>query len=210
MRLSSLAFAAATALFGVQAASAFDFDVPSSFRGFRLEANAGGDRFSSLGNRKTKFGYGGTVGFDGTFMDKFVVGAEGSYWRSNKWTENCVGGLNGGSVCDKSFQEYGTAIRAGYLVTPKLLIFGKGGFVSNEQRKSFTPSGSRFYVNGLIVGPEKPYYRHESYSGYQAGAGAEYSITDMFYANVQYVYSNYDNHTRRQRVMGGVGIRFKP
>ena len=209
MRLSRIALLAAAVL-SAEAASAFDLaDVPTSFRGFRIEGNAGGDRWEALGRHRTKFGYGATAGFDGLIYDRVVIGVEGSYWRSNHYTEICAPGLNGGSVCDKSFEEYGAAVRAGYLVTPKLLLFAKGGYANNEQRKSFNPSGSRFYVNGQIVGPEQPYYRHQGYSGYQVGAGAEYSITNLVYANVQYVYSNFETHTLRQRVMGGIGIRFK-
>lgn len=181
----------------------------SAFRGIRVEANAGGDRFQSQGEHNDKFGYGGTIGFDGVINDRFVIGAEGTYWRANKWTENCTSGINGGSVCQKSFEEYGAAVRAGYLMTPKLLVFGKGGYVTNDQRKRFDPSGSLFYVNGQIVGPETGYYNHGGTDGYQVGGGAEFSLTDMFYVDGQYVYSNYHDHTARQRVMAGVGVRFR-
>lgn len=178
-------------------------DLTTSFRGFRLEGNAGGDRFQSGGDHKSKFGYGGTIGFDGQIGDKIVVGPEASYWRANHWNENCTPGAIGGTVCDKSFQEFGTAIRAGYLVTPQLLVFGKGGWVRNEQRRSFAaPAG------------ETPYYNHTSIDGYQVGGGVEYSLTQLslpvpVYVSAQYVYSNYADHTSRQRLMGGIGIRFK-
>ena len=209
MRALRFAALAASAIVAIQAAQAFDLAGPTSFRGFRVEGDVGGDRFQALGDKKTKLGYGATIGFDGVIADKIVIGAEGSYWRSNNFTELCAGGLNGGTVCDKSFEEFGAAVRAGYLATPKLLIFGKGGYANGEQRKNFAPSNSLFYVNGQIVGPEQGYYRHQGYSGYQAGGGVEYSVTDMIYGNVQYIYSNYENHTSRQRVMAGVGIRFK-
>ena len=182
---------------------------PTAFRGIRIEANAGGDRFQALGRHRDKFGYGGTIGFDGVLYDKFVLGAEGTYWRSNKFSELCGGGINGGQVCTKSFQEYGTAVRAGYLVTPQILVFGKGGVVYNEQRKAFNATNSLFYTNGRIVGPERSYYQHDSFHGYQVGGGVEYSLNDMVYGDVQYVYSNYDSHTLRQRVMAGVGVRLR-
>lgn len=184
-------------------------DVQTSFRGFRLEGNIGGDRWQALGERNTKLGFGATIGFDGVIADRVVIGAEGSFWRAKGYTDTHAAGLNGGQVDDKSFEEYGSAIRAGYLVTPQLLVFGKGGLAVNEQRKSFTPTSNLFYVNGEVVGPEQPYYRHENYYGYQVGGGVEYSLTSMVYADVQYVYANYDTHTSRQRVMAGVGLRFK-
>ena len=201
-----LLIAATSAALLAQSAGAQDATGTSatSFRGFRLEGNAGGDRFKSEGQHQDKFGYGGTVGFDGMIGDKIVIGPEASFWRANNWTENCSAGVIGGSVCHKSFEEYGAAVRAGYLVTPALLVFGKGGYVSNEQRKRFdAPVG------------ETSYYNHGRTDGYQVGGGVEYTLTSVslpvpLYVNAQYVYSNYADHTSRQRVMGGIGIRFKP
>ena len=51
-----------------------DSDSTSTFRGFRVEGNVGGDRFSSLGQRNTKLGYGATFGFDGAIGNKIIVG----------------------------------------------------------------------------------------------------------------------------------------
>ena len=213
MRILAVATLAALA---IQAQPAAAQDITTEFRGFRIEGNVGGDRFQSLGQRNTKLGYGATVGFDGVVAGKIVVGPEATYWRANNWSENCASGVNGGSVCDKSFQEYGAAVRVGYLITPNLLVFGKGGYVNNEQRKRFDPTSNIFYVGGQIVGPETPYYNHGRTDGYQLGGGVEYSMGDRMsgplsglYVSAQYVYANYADHTRRQRAMGGVGIRFK-
>lgn len=196
-----LFFSAAVTAVMAQAASAQDLS--TSFRGFRVEGNAGGDRFQSQGIHNTKLGYGGSAGFDGMLGDKIVVGAEGSFWRANKWTQNVTAGDIGGTIADKSFQEYGAALRAGYLITPALLVFGKAGYVNNEQRKRFdAPVG------------ETGYYNHVHTDGYQVGGGVEYSLTQVslplpVYVSAQYVYSNYDDHTARQRVMAGIGVRFK-
>lgn len=202
MRITFLAAAAAIA-FTAQAASAQS--VTTQFRGLRLEGNAGWDHFQSQGTNNDKFGYGGTVGFDGTVNDRIVIGAEGSYWRPGGGNENCTGGVNGGSICHKSFEEWGVAARAGYLVTPDLLVFGKGGYVVNEQRKRFDPAAGT---------GETAFYNHDHTTGYQVGGGVEYTLSQVHlpvpvYVNAQYVYSNYSDHTSRQRVMGGIGIRFK-
>jgi outer membrane immunogenic protein len=204
------------AAFGAQAASAQDAPVSDSsvsdssvqdsnptFRGIRIEGNAGGDRFQSQGRHRDKFGYGATVGFDGVIGNKIVVGPEASYWRSNDWTEICAGGTRGGNVCQKSFQEYGAAVRAGYLVTPNFLVYGKGGYVNNEQRKSFNaPAG------------QTSFYDHYTTDGYQVGGGVEYSLgRDVMkmplFVGAQYVFSQYSDHTSRQRVMGSIGFHFK-
>jgi outer membrane immunogenic protein len=180
-------------------------DVNTSFRGVRIEGNVGWDQNRALGTHDNKLGYGGTVGWDGAIMNKVIVGPEASFWRANNWSENCAAGVAGGSICTKSFEEWGAAVRVGYLITPNVLVFGKGGYVNNEQRKAFqAPAG------------ETSFYNHYRTDGYQVGGGVELSMADRFsgplsglYVNAQYVYSNYADHTSRQRVMGGVGIHFR-
>lgn len=184
-------------------------DITTSFRGIRVEGDVGVDRFRSEGISRRKLGYGGTIGLDGMIGSRVVVGAEGSYWRPDSGSENCIRGVNGGAVCSKSFKEYGTAVRVGYMVTPQILVFGKGGYVNDDSRTRFTPTTNLLYVNGVIVGPERPYYRRFSTGGYQAGGGVEYDVTSMVYANLQFIYSRYDDHTSRQRGMLGVGFRFR-
>ncbi|WP_395337206.1 porin family protein [Novosphingobium sp. BL-8H] len=173
----------------------------TSFRGIRVEGNFGGDRFQSEGKHDDNFGYGGTVGFDGMYGDRIVIGAEGSYWRASSWPQNCQVLPDDNSICHKGFEEWGAAVRAGYLVTPQLLVFAKGGYVNAEQRRRIdAPDG-----NQLV-------YDHYRADGYQVGGGVEYTLTQgrmPVYLNAQYVYSDYHGHTARQRVMGGVGVRFK-
>ncbi len=200
-----IAYVAASALLAFASSSAWAQEMTSSFRGIRLEGDVGWDKFRSQGIHNNKLGYGGTVGFDGMIGDRIVIGPEGSFWRANNWSQNCAPGAVGGTVCLKSFEEWGAAVRAGYLVTPQILVFGKGGYVNNEQRKRFdAPVG------------ESSFYDHYRTDGYQVGGGVELSMADRFkgplsglYMNAQYVYSRYNDHTARQRVMAGVGIRFR-
>ena len=202
--LATIAIASLTA----QAASAFDLNTPTSFRGFRVEGNIGGDQFRSEGTHKNRFGFGGTAGFDGLIGDQIVVGAEGTFWRARHGNHNVTGGPSG-TIFHESLNEYGAAFRAGYLITPKILLFAKGGYVNNRQHMTFAPTSTLFYVNGTIVRPGSAYDRRFSTDGYQMGGGAEYSLTDMFYVDAQYVYSNYGDQTLRHRVLVGGGIRFK-
>lgn len=86
MRVAWLA--AATALcFGASMASAQD--VATRFYGFRVEGDFGRDRFQCEGTRHGKLGNGGTVSFDGKIGDGIIIGPEASYWRANKWSQNC-------------------------------------------------------------------------------------------------------------------------
>ncbi|PXA85015.1 hypothetical protein DMC47_38410 [Nostoc sp. 3335mG] len=203
--LLTAAMLAATATTAqAQDATTTDSHSGTSFRGFRIEGDVGGDRYQAQGTHNNKFGYGGTVGFDGQ-IGRVVIGPEASYWRANNWSQNCTGETGGGTLCNKSFEEWGAAVRAGYLVTPQTLVFAKGGYVSNEQRQAFAaPAGGT------------PFYNHYRTDGYQVGGGVEYTVGDKFsgplsglYVSGQYVYSQYDDHTARQRAMLGVGLRFK-
>lgn len=185
---------------------AADRPVADTLRGFRIEGNIGGDRYQSQGVHRDKLGYGATIGFDGLIGNRIVIGPEATYWRANDYTENCTAGtINGGTLCNKSFDEFGVGVRAGVLLAPQLLVFGKGGYVTNEQRKRFTPPAG-----------QTGFYDHYNTDGYQVGGGVELSMADRFkgplaglYINGQYVYSQYNDHTSRQRVMAGIGIHFK-
>ena len=65
-----------------------------------------------------------------------------------------------------------------------------GGYVNNEQRKRFSaPRG------------QASFYDHYRTNGYQVGGGVEYSLTDRYYVNAAYKYSQYNDHTARQRAM---------
>ncbi|WP_194921636.1 outer membrane protein [Novosphingobium sp. NBM11] len=181
------------------AAQSAQAQVTTSFRGFRVEGQVGLDRFQSQGTHRNKLGYGGAGGFDGVINDRFVIGAEGSYWRGNKWTENCTSGAIGGTICTKSFNELGASVRAGVLVRPNILAYVSGGYVNNEQRKRFSvPRG------------QTSFYDHYRTDGYQIGGGVEYSLTDRYYVNAAYKYSQYNDHTARQRAMLGFGVRLNP
>jgi outer membrane immunogenic protein len=199
MRTASIAalFAAA---FAASAAMAQDDTSNSAgngttFRGFRAEVQVGGDRFQSQGTHDHNVAVGGAVGYDGVIADKFVVGPEFSYWRGRG--ENKTPGVNGGTVAHKSFNELGAGVRAGYLVNPKLLVYGSGGYVSDEQRKAFSGTAT-----------ETGFYNHVNTDGYQLGGGAEYALTNRFYTGLGYRYSNYGDNTARQRLFLSAGVRF--
>jgi outer membrane immunogenic protein len=200
--------AAATLVPQIAQAQSDTGTMDTSFRGIRIEGDVGGDRFRAEDGHHDKLGYGATVGFDGVIADRIVIGAEASYWRPNNGNLVCQSS-DGGALCQRSSRELGAAVRVGYLVSPRLMVFGKGGYVNDRQRNSFLSSSGLYYVDGNIVGPGFSSTAHYSTDGYQVGGGVELSLTKMFYVSGQFVYSRYDDHTSRQRAMFGAGIRFK-
>src|SRR4051794_38069922 len=103
---------------------------------FRVEGQAGVSQFHSEGNHKTKVGYGAAAGVDFNLGGGLVAGAEGTFWWAPIENET----IDGTGLAErKTFEEWGLHARLGYLVTPSTLIYGKVGYVRNEQRKRFTP-----------------------------------------------------------------------
>ena len=207
LRTAFLIATAAAATFGAQAASAQSIlgDTPTSFRGFHIEGDAGYDWAHSEGNHNSKFSFGGAAGFDGQ-IGRVVVGPEFDYWHPNNGRNTVVSaGDIGGTVVHEQRDEMAADVRVGYLVTPDLLVFGKGGYANESQRKIFyAPSG------------ENGYYGSGHADGYQYGGGIEYTLHDKFsmvpgglFVSAQYIRSQFDNHTREEHAMGGVGFRFK-
>jgi outer membrane immunogenic protein len=178
----------------------------TTFRGFRVEGDAGWDQYKAGGDTNAKFGFGGQIGFDGQIGKKIVIGPEFNYWRPNR-SQNTVGYLDGAGDqrIQQSRYQMGGAIRVGFLATPDLLVYGKGGYVNNAQRTYvYSPAGALTAAT------------HGHADGYQYGGGVEYTLHDRVsfvptgvYVSAQYVRDEYDNHTSDQHAMGGIGFRFR-
>jgi outer membrane immunogenic protein len=208
MRNRAIVALAATCLaaFSAHAQDAAPTNIAGTFAGFRLEGNVGWDKTQSLGRNNEKLGYGGSVGFDGNLTDRIVIGPEFTYWRPNRGeNRTVVPGVAGGTVVHEGREMLSGDIRIGYRATPDLLIFGKGGYVSQSQRSYFfAPVGQTGYAT------------RGHPDGYQFGGGLQYAPHDRFsfapanmYVSAQYVYSQFDNHTRDQHAMAGIGFRIR-
>jgi outer membrane immunogenic protein len=164
-----------------------------NIRGFRAEVQAGYDNFESEGTGNSKIGYGAAAGVDFD-LGGFVLGPEVTFWNSPNENETFEGG---GLAERKSFQEWALALRGGVQIAPSTFIYGKVGYVQNEQRKRFTP------LTGI------GYYDHYKANGWQWGAGINQMLTDMFYVSVEGRYSDYQNKHNlggTHRFVGLVGL----
>src|SRR3954454_10527078 len=131
--MRQLHFGAVTALALVMGLSATQADA-QGLHGFRAEAQGGISSFHSEGNSKSKIGWGAAAGVDAYVANNFVLGAEGTFWWAPAENHTLDGG---GRANHKTFQEWGLAARAGFMATPSTLVYGKLGWVRNEQRKEF-------------------------------------------------------------------------
>jgi outer membrane immunogenic protein len=165
-------------------------------RGVRADAQVGIDRFYSEGNNDNHLAYGGALGVDTFVGDNFVLGVEGTFLNSR--AENIT--RDGpGRAERKSFEEWGGAVRAGFMMSPSTLVYAKGGFVVNEQRKRFVADN-----------PLGTYYNHYRTKGYVVGGGIEQMLGERIYVKAEGRYANYKTNSSRQTGLLGVGVLFGP
>ena len=171
-------------------------------RGVRAEADVGLTSFSAAGDKDSHIGWGlaGGADFD---LGGFVLGAEGTYYDARPEVHTIDGA---GFVNHKQFQEYGVALRAGVEAMPGTLVYGKVGYVWNEQRKEFLPAvpGGGYTANPALG----YYYDHGTTHGIQWGGGIEQTIMNNFYVKAEGRYSDYKNHTHALTGLIGLGVLF--
>ena len=175
-------------------------------RGVRADAQVGIDRFYSEGNNDNHLAYGGALGVDTFVGDNFVLGIEGTFLNSR--AEN-VTRDGPGIASRKSFEEWGGAIRAGVMMSPSTLVYAKGGFVVNEQRKRFnadTVATPGIPFNSAVG----DYYNHYRTKGWVVGGGIEQMLGERLYVKAEGRYANYKTNSSRLTGLIGVGVLFGP
>ncbi len=171
-------------------------------RGVRADAQVGIDRFYSEGNNDNHIAYGGAIGVDTFVGSNFVLGIEGTFLNSR--AENIT--RDGpGIAARKSFEEYGGAIRAGVMMSPSTLVYAKGGFVVNEQRKFFDAD-----TIGRRPAGFGDYYNKYRTKGYVVGGGVEQMLGERIYVKAEGRYANYKTNSSRLTGLIGLGILFGP
>lgn len=215
--------AAGTALAG--ATPAFAQDTPSeAFSGPRVEAIAGydssrsGSTVDNDATRNTKQSinglvYGAAIGYDAPIGANLVVGADAEITTSTaKWDNNngVPNTFNLGRV--KAGRDIYVGGRIGYAMSPKTLLYVKGGYTN-----------ARYNLEGTD-GTTNLSQRLDT-DGFRVGAGVEYAMTSKSFAKLEYRYSNYKKgefdfnastpdssrfniDTDRHQVVASVGVRF--
>ncbi len=82
---------------------------------------------------------GASIGADAE-LSRFVLGVDASYWRDLRQITDCVT-AGAGTLCSSNgHRELGVPARAGFLVTPALLLFGKAGCVRDVSARCLHPA----------------------------------------------------------------------
>ena len=138
----------------------------AGFTGARVEVTAGYNDITGAFDANNVV-YGAAAGFDLPVGNKLTFGIE----------------ANASNVFENE-RQIGAAARLGYAVTPKALVYVKGGY--NNYRNVF----------------------HRNLDGFVIGTGLEYKVSNHTYVKVQYDYSDFQGRTGSSAVQAGVGVRF--
>jgi outer membrane immunogenic protein len=157
--------------------------------------------------------YGIGAGYD-LALGNAVVGVEGEFSDSTAKTKFENGDFEGfGLGRVGAGRDLYVGARAGFLVSPRTLIYAKGGYTNARYNVLARDGTTRL---------------RESFDadGWRLGAGAEMALGQRTYAKLEYRYSNYsrgevdfedpdipdsrrfDIDTDRHQIVAGVGVRF--
>lgn len=166
--MKAFVLAAVAALVSVAApASAQDFT------GARVGATVGYDNIQGAED----VAYNGVVGYDAAVAPRVTLGAE------------VTGGDSTVSLAGvRVSRDLGVSARAGYILTPRVLVFGKVGYAT-----------TRFETG----------YGHTNLEGVRFGGGLELATTKNTYVSAEYARTEYEAGLGgRDQALVGVGFRF--
>ena len=164
------------------------------FTGPRVEGLIGWNRMQGHGH-DDGFAYGVGGGYDFQ-AGNAIVGIDAEVMGANN--KACVDNLVGPyeRICQKVGRDLYIGGRAGGVVSPNLLLYGKIGY-SNAREKLRGDDGI------LVRTIDK-----RDLSGIRLGGGAEYAIGSNSYVKAEYRYTNYNHGDSRHQILGGFGFRF--
>jgi outer membrane immunogenic protein len=149
------------------------------FNGLHIGAEAGVDKdavsVNGSGvhvNGKSSFGYGLIVGLDFKVLPRVVVGAEGDVSLNS----NDFNFSNGVTVFDgKAKRTFGVTGRAGFLLTDRVLVYGRAGYENAAFRFSDSLSTSK-----------------QNFDGFKYGGGIELGLLANLGIRLEYTHTNYN------------------
>lgn len=203
-----------SAILGIVALAAGTPAIAADFSGPRIEANVGWDRprFKVDTNdfaahvHDSGVAYGGEAGYDLRFANLVVGAAVGIDGTS---TEECrVGTL--GRTCLGTGRDWAAGARAGLVVAPRTLVYGKAQYVNVRLKGAFDDA----------VDTANDVSDRINRSGYRLAAGVELALVRNLYVKAEYRYTDYRHSfydfggdvgradLSRNQVVGGIGLRF--
>ena len=178
-----------------------------AFDGFKAGVQAGWEKRSidevvlpgslnvTLEDDTSKFSYGGFVGYDRQIGD-VVIGAEVAF-NPNGATLNATIPGSGSIEVDSKWSADFTA-RAGVVVAPKILVYGRLGYGVNRNT-----------IRGFAAGNSQPLASETSNDdGIIYGGGAEYLLNDRISVRAEYRRGDFGGSLSQDQIMSGLTVRF--
>lgn len=176
-------------------------DAAPSFTGPRVGISAGWNQGTDkqvlpgpgeTGSKKSGIAVRGVVGYDAPIGNFVTLGGELGV------------GIGGRDIVTRNAtQQYRTdpgitfdaSARLGVKPTNNVLLFGRAGWAMQRVKTTLT--------NGAVSVTDK-----DTEHGFLFGGGAELAVTQNVALRVDYDRTNFSDHYKRNRVMGGVSVRF--
>ncbi|MDP9414152.1 MAG: outer membrane beta-barrel protein [Pseudomonadota bacterium] len=153
------------------------------------------------GSHASDLSFGGEAGFDiqsGNIVFGGYAGADLSE------VEETFGSRG---VTFETGRNFTAGARAGFAVTPNVLVFAKAGYSNGRLKPQFQAGANRTQFADFS----------RDRDGIHAGAGFEFSVTPNVYAKLDYTHTRYKTFDisddlelrfNRNQVMGSIGLRF--
>lgn len=190
-----------------------------NFSGPRVEGRFGWDGTNISIKDTRDFGGRGNFSSGSTASDLSIGGEVGFDIESGRLA---FGGYAGADLSenDEPFPERGVTFetgrsftagaRVGYVVTPTVLLYAKGGYSNARLRPEFT-AGTTATQRAAFAGFDR------DRNGFHIGGGAEFSVAQSFYGRLDYTHHKYKDFQvdvnnelsfRRNQVTAAIGYRF--
>jgi len=195
-------FIIATVLAGwsVQA-SAQDFNGPSvgvqaGWNNSDVRLPAGGKEIPGIDQSKDAFVGGAFLAYDHEVTPRIVLGAQAEFNVAASDDFGVAGGA--GALRVDPRYSFDLTARAGYLVTPKTLVYVRGGYSNARVRTTVMTDAARMSSS-------------DNRDGWMIGGGAERMITEHISARLEYRYADLGEGSDkfdRHQVLVGAAYRF--
>jgi outer membrane immunogenic protein len=201
MRTIAIVTLTAAAFIAATPAAAQDNVPPgngSAWQGFHVEALAGFDSARIQNNDDGGFVYGVGGGYDFQ-TGRAVLGIEVE--ASDSTNSGCTTDLAfpNDALCARAQRELTVGVRAGILVSPRVLLYAKGGYTNARFRVD--------YDDGTPAGASNISF-HQNFDGIRVGGGAEFRVGGNAFVRLEGRYSNYEYGGDRGQGVVAFGFRF--
>lgn len=211
-----LIFAAASAAAMTLAASPA---AAQNFSGPRVEGRVGWDGTNISIKDTRDFGGRGSFSSGSTASDLSIGGEVGFDVESGRLAFGGYAGVDLGEndepfpdrrVTFETGRSFTAGARVGYVLSPTVLLYAKGGYSNARLRPEFT-AGASTAQQAAFAGFER------DRSGFHVGGGAEFAVAQSFYGRLDYAHHKYKDFQvdanselsfRRNQVTAAIGYRF--